>query len=96
MSMKPIDQSVFRFVPCATCDTDCLCGDQERALRHITGGTWPHGPMTPEQRQWCIEEADRAAEGALKASELDLLPDADLARSVLFAWADYARSQGLL
>lgn len=86
----------WSYVECSTCGANCACGDGERALRHIVNGTWPHGSMTAEQRAWCVEEADSAGEGAYKLSELEALNDQDLARTVLDAWTDYCRSQGLL
>jgi hypothetical protein len=43
-----------------------------------------------------VFEAYRAGEGAYRQDELVTLPDAELARTVLQAWADYCRSQGLL
>ena len=84
--------------PCvcnAGCD-GCMCTTDERALRNISSCTWPHGAMTESQREWCARKADRAGEGAYKYSDLIQLSDRDLAHDTLSAWADYARSQGLL
>jgi hypothetical protein len=87
---------IFPYSPCVCYyDPDrkgCRCGDEEKALRHFSGRTWPHGPMTPEQRAWCIDEADRAGEGSFKREDLEQLTDRDLAADVLRAWTDYVRS----
>jgi hypothetical protein len=50
--------------------------------------------MTPEQREWCLNEI-----GQIEGYERDEhIPDsdADLARTVLHAWTDYCRDKGLL
>ena len=82
--------------PSAKCDCDpegnFVCGDEEHALRLISSGDWPHGPMTPEQRKWCIQEADSAGEGSWNEAELGNLNDQELANALLRAWLDYARS----
>ena len=88
----------FQDSPCVCnvgCD-GCMCSTDERALRNISNRTWPHGPMTAEQREWCAREADHAGEGAYKYSDLIQMSDLDLAHDTLNAWEDYARSQGLL
>jgi len=87
--------SIFPFELCTTCHTLCVCGDEERALRRIAGEDWPHGAMLPSQREWCAREADSAGEGTYKYEELILLPDSELARMVLHAWAEYVRSNCL-
>jgi hypothetical protein len=51
--------------------------------------------MTPEQRRWCIQEADSAGEGSWSEEELAKLNDQELARAVLQAWWDYVRSNCL-
>jgi hypothetical protein len=80
----------------AVIEEHCACGPQERVLRHILAGTWPHLPLTPEQRAWMVDDADWAAEGGLTKAELEAMTDRDLASALMGAWADYARSQGLL
>lgn len=85
---------IFPDSPCVCSGgySDCSCPQDERALRNISSGAWPHGPMTAEQRQWCVDEADRAAEGAMDTQVLSELPDRDLASDTLNAWWNYARS----
>lgn len=70
----------------------CLCGPSERILRGYADGSVSL-PMTPEQRQWCANETDRAGEGATSVEEALSLPDRQLAKHVLRMWADYVRSQ---
>ncbi|MBU1249469.1 MAG: hypothetical protein KKB70_12265 [Proteobacteria bacterium] len=45
--------------------------------------------MTAGERQWCIDEADRAGEGAYPPKDTQGLDDKALAKTVLMAWADY-------
>src|SRR5690349_12540919 len=70
----------------------CICGHEERALRNISNRTWPHGPMTPEQREWCIGEAVWAGEGSCNREDMEAMPDRDIAADTLRAWTDYVRS----
>lgn len=81
-------------VPCCTGDeTHCVCLDMERALRGwVRGDAIP--PMTTEQRASCLSEIGRV-EGYRQADH-ESEPDAQLARTVLSAWTDYARDKGLL
>lgn len=88
-------QQIFPLVECVH-GPNCICPADERALRHFSAGTWPHGPMTTPQREWAIREADWAGEGQFSEEELRKMDDQWLAKSVLQAWADYARSQGLM
>jgi hypothetical protein len=85
--------------PSVTCDCDpegnFVCGEEEHVLRLISSNKWPHGPMTEEQRQWCIREADSAGEGSWSEAELLKLNDQDLAHAVLQAWRDYIQSNCL-
>lgn len=75
---------------------DCnACSERERFVRmHMTGAT-SLAPMTSEQRQWCVDEADLAGEGRYPASKTHNLSDMDLAATVLAAWWDYVRSNCL-
>ena len=73
---------------------ECICGDEEKVLRHYAAGK-PLPPMTAKQREWCISEADQAAEGAWQPEALAVLSDRDLALAVLNAWSDYAKSRGM-
>lgn len=82
-------------VSCCQDDGPCICGDEERVLRHYTYAPIDLQPMTPEQREWCIQEADSAAEGAWSRDDLVKLSDRELADAVLRAWKDYAVSQGM-
>ena len=49
--------------------------------------------MTPEQRKWCVGQADWAGEGHYTEEELTAMNDNDLAYAVLNAWNMYAQSQ---
>ena len=86
--------SCFQDSPCvcAPAGEGCACGHEERALRNITNRTWPHGPMTPKQRAWCVQEADSAGEGSYDPADLVAQSDRDLAADTLQAWNDYVRS----
>lgn len=92
----PRSKPVFAVIEC-DCDPEgnFQCGDQEHALRLIAAKTWPHGPMTAEQRRWCIQEADWAGEGSWSEEKLAKLNDQELANAVLRAWWDYVRSNCL-
>lgn len=48
--------------------------------------------MTPEQRAWCVDEADSAAEGAYRRADLQAMTDPDLAYAVIDAWWMYVKS----
>jgi hypothetical protein len=83
-------------VPCCQdSGNPCMCGDEERVLRHYAYAPQDLPAMTNEQRDWCISEADQSAEGALRREDLAKMPDRELADTVLRAWKDYAVSQGL-
>ena len=73
---------------------ECICGDEEKVLRHYAGRK-PLPPMTVKQRQWCIEQITQSDEGA-QPEHLEVLDDADLARTVLDSWLDYCRNMGML
>lgn len=91
-------QNVFDGVSVACCwplVEACCCAPEERVLRAYSAQRYT-GPMTPAQRAWCVDEAYRAGEGTYRREELAALSDEDLARTVLSAWVDYCRSQGLL
>lgn len=83
---------IFPDVECGTCQNGCECGDEERALRRIADGSWELGPMTQDQRQWSIDEANSAGEGSWSTPELEKLSDKELANAVISAWWDYVRS----
>lgn len=71
----------------------CACPAEERALRG-----WQDGqkmpPMTPEQREYCLEQIGQV-EG-YRREDYEAEADPDLARGVLNAWTDYCRDKGLL
>lgn len=100
--MSYLDDDLFTDLADAPCcmapedrgeDFNCVCGDRERVLRAFLGGAMR--PMTPAERQWCLEEADHAGEGAYPRAEAENYSDSALAERVLFAWADYVRSNCL-
>lgn len=69
----------------------CVCSPSEAVLRAYIGGYAP-APMTPEQREWCLEESDSAGEGSYPRAEAEQYSDADLAARVLHAWSDYVNT----
>jgi hypothetical protein len=89
----PKDELFSDFAPCCQGPEAgvCACGFQERALRAVIAGEYR--PMSQPERDWCKQEiahvegySESDAEGS----------DADVARTVLHAWTDYARDKGLL
>lgn len=72
----------------------CICNPTEMALRAWSSPSWKLAPMTPAQREWCLQEID-GVEG-YKRADYEPLTDAELARGVLDAWRDYCRDKGLL
>jgi hypothetical protein len=50
--------------------------------------------MTPEQREWCLEEIG-SVEGYDRAEHVED-SDSDLASTVLCAWTDYCRDKGMI
>jgi len=77
---------------CAFQLTRCVCLDEERALRLVM--RWTNMSLTRSQREECIREIE-SVEGYSR-DDCEGLSDADVARMVLNAWADYARDKGLL
>lgn len=65
-----------------------VCDDKEIFVRYYALGP-STVPMTAGERQWCIDEADRAGEGAYPPKDTQGLDDKALAKTVLMAWADY-------
>jgi hypothetical protein len=51
-------------------------------------------PMTPKQREWCIEETISSEEGAVGRHDLENLSDKELADATIRGWKNYAVSQG--
>lgn len=51
-------------------------------------------PMTPEQREWCLNEID-TVEG-YERKHYEGSPDELVANGVLSAWVDYCRDKGLI
>ena len=71
---------------------NCLCGQKERVLRAFSEGRDTGRQMTPEEREWCLDESDKAGEGSYPREEAVDFSDKDLAMRVLYAWRDYVRS----
>jgi hypothetical protein len=71
----------------------CQCVSTERALRGYADGRVTM-PMTPDQREYCLEQISRV-EGHRREDHADD-GDSDLARATLGAWTDYCRDKGLL
>jgi hypothetical protein len=83
-------------VPCCMGEGHpCVCGPDERVLRAYARDESGLPPMTSEQREWCLEEADRAGEGAYPPEQAKNYSDKDLAHWVLNAWNDYVHSNCL-
>lgn len=80
-------------LPCACSQScaECICGPEEKILRHYASGQNLR-PMTAEEREWCVTEADQAGEGAYNREEMKNLSDRDLANTTLSAWSDYVKS----
>ena len=72
----------------------CLCSPTERVIRTIMGTGSPIRPLTPEEREACLDEIAHT-EGYDRQTYAHVT-DQDLARGVLHAWAAYARDKGLL
>lgn len=90
--------SVFENVNAPCCSgwkADCICSHEERVLRAYSDGHL-FEPMTQEQREWCLDEADRAGEGSYPADEARGYDDAEHASRVLMAWNDYVKSNCVL
>ena len=73
---------------------NCVCPPLERFMRAYAERL-PMTAMSPEQREECIQEVIYCSEGSNR-TDYEALSDQDLARGVLYAWADYARDKGLL
>lgn len=70
----------------------CVCTDAEKMLRVIADNEV--SPLTPEEKQECFAEIDKV-EG-YSSSLVANGSDQQIARTVLAAWADYARDKGML
>lgn len=79
--------------PCGYDKTEhgCLCTFKEAMLHRYCSNEILR-PMTAEEREWCVQEADWAGEGSYNKEELSAMTDKDLANSVLHAWLEYVRS----
>ena len=89
----PFDGFERRVCEIDQCEHMAVCYGTEMALRHYTYEiTLP--PMTPEQREWCLEEI-ASVEGYRRA-EFEDATDKELANCVMAAWSDYLRDKGLL
>lgn len=83
-------------VPCCmgALEDRCACGDQEKILRAYKRREFGLPPMTPPQREWCLDEIG-SVEGYTRSEWIDMDDDL-LASGVLSAWTDYCRDKGLL
>ena len=72
----------------------CICGDEEKVLRHYAAGQ-PLPAMTTAQREWCINETASSEEGAVGRHDLEGLTDRELADATIRGWKNYAVSQGM-
>lgn len=91
-------KGVFQAVDVGCCGGNvegCVCGHNERVLRSYVDHRRTV-PMTAEQREWCIEEADKCGEGMYSREQLEGYNDHDLAWTVIDAWHAYCQSQGLI
>lgn len=81
---------------CSNITPECYgqCTADERMVRRIIAGDHTE-PLTDDQRQYLIEEADRAGEGSYPAEEAISMTDVELAKRTLNAWADYVQSNCL-
>lgn len=69
----------------------CVCTRDESTLRRYAAGEALR-PMRADEREWCIEEADRSGEGHYNRPELERMTDAQLGHAVLNAWSMYVQS----
>ena len=69
----------------------CVCGPDERLMRAVING---HATLTPERREWCLDEIGQVEGYARKDWEGE--NDPVLANGVLGAWTDYCRDKGIL
>lgn len=76
------------------CDHMVLCSANERMIRRIIAGDHTE-PLTEEQREWLIDEAEHAGEGSCPREEAFGLSDVELSKRTINAWADYVRSNCL-
>lgn len=75
----------------AQCSDFIACNTAERALRrYVAGDEMP--PLTPEQREELLADADYCGEGSFPREEAKDFSDKDLAKWTLDAWLEYARS----
>lgn len=74
--------------PCCYDPHNCICSDEERALRGWFSGA-VRTPMSAAHRAYCLAQL-KAAEG-FSARDFDSCSDADLAGAVLSSWLDFAR-----
>lgn len=72
----------------------CVCTREESTLRRYSAGETLR-PMTGDEREWCVDEADRAGEGYYNKAELSAMDDEALADAVLNAWNMYVQSNCL-
>ncbi len=71
---------------------ECICGVDERALRHYAYGAEPMPAMTPAQRSWCVSQAVQSGEGSIRAEVIMAYSDKALAGEVLRSWVMYVNS----
>lgn len=76
-------------------DYGCVCGPDERFLRHLARG-WSDYVMTTEQKTWCAAEIRACGDATHQPDHFDDYDDQDMAKAVLSAWSDYARDKGLI
>lgn len=77
---------------CMDKPADCVCGENEIHLRGWVAEKLP--PMTPEQREWCLQEIQKV-EG-YNRQDYETSPDKDLANGVLRAWQSFCKDKGLI
>jgi|SRR5581483_5870385 len=93
LRVSSLEEPEFPQYPCcrAVVEESCVCGNQERALRHLASGATA-APMTQAQRDWCRSQLLNV-EGY---EHVDVwASDSELASQVLQAWADSAGEQGM-
>lgn len=73
----------------------CECSPKEMAVRRYADGD-DIRPMTAEERDDLVGDANRCGEGYYDCKELEALSDRDLASATLNAWRKYVQSNCLL
>lgn len=73
---------------------ECVCPDQEKAMRAYANRLASLRPMSEKEREWCLIQVNDVEGYARK--DYEDASDRELAATVLCAWMDFCRDKGLL